>query len=111
MATDTEAFMAGTENATTADVPASVPSHKRVAQCVRGIFQPPAGADLPTRVVASYGVGAISFSMLSDVPGFYLNPFLLQVAKVNPSSAGTLLLIAKLVPVCARAAICLARDV
>ena len=57
--------------------------------------QKPAEADLSTGRVTVYGVGAYTQSMLSDMPAFYLTPFLLEVVDMSPVAAGNLQLIAK----------------
>ena len=68
---------------------------RRFVPWVRSLFRAPEGADLSSGRVTAYGVGAISFSILADMPGFYLQAFLLQVAGVNPTASGTLLLVSK----------------
>jgi len=50
------------------------------------LFRPPPGTDLPTRMVAAYGVGCFTMSMLVDLPSFYYSPFLLEVALMDPST-------------------------
>ena len=59
------------------------------------LFRPPPGADLPTKMVAAYGVGCFTMSMLVDLPSFYYSPFLLEVALMDPIYVGNLLLTCK----------------
>jgi len=47
-------------------------------------------------VKLSYGSGAIAGSILAETTGFFLNAFLLSVARVDATSVGTLLLISKI---------------
>ena len=67
----------------------------RALTWLRSAWRPPSGAELSTGRVAAYGVGAYTFVILSDVPGFFLNPFLLEVVLMDAATAGNLLLIAK----------------
>lgn len=60
-----------------------------------GLVRPPLGADLPTKMVAAYGVGCFTMSMLVDLPSFYYSPFLLEVALMDPIYVGNLLLTCK----------------
>ena len=62
---------------------------------LHALVRPPAGAELSTARVASYGVGGFTFVILGDIPGFFLNPFLLEVAYMEPVAAGNMLLVAK----------------
>jgi len=84
--------------AAAADCPpdgAAAPPRKRKFAWLRKLFHKPPGADLSTGRVAAYGVGAFTQSMIADMPAVYLPPFLLEVVQMDPTSAGTLQLVAK----------------
>ena len=69
----------------------------------RALVRKPAGADLSTGAVLSYGMVGVVVALLSDVPAIFLTAFLLQVPRMNALAAGQMLLIAK---VCVHARAC-----
>jgi len=94
--TDERAALITSYTADHADTEAASPAPSTDARGGCGsLFRPPLGADLSTRMVAAYGVGCFTMSMLVDLPSFYYNPFLLEVALMDPIYVGNLLLTCK----------------
>jgi hypothetical protein len=90
-------YVEGEDAASDVDGGADAPGPRKSAggACAAGMCRPPAGAELSGRLVTAYGVGAYTFSIMLDLPSFYLQPFLLENVGLSAVAVGNLLLVTK----------------